>query len=65
MPWSPESPYNDLPALPPTGTDLEPKAVLKATIEARSALATLAQAGQMLPNPNILIHAVARGTGQF
>jgi Fic family protein len=32
--------------------------VLKATVEARTALATLAQAGQMLPNPNILIHAV-------
>ena len=38
--------------------DLEPKPVLKAAIEARTALATLAQAGQLLPNPNILIHAV-------
>ncbi|MFT4264613.1 MAG: Fic/DOC family N-terminal domain-containing protein [Nocardioides sp.] len=28
------------------------------TVEARTALATLAQAGQLLPNPNILIHAV-------
>lgn len=58
MSWSPAVPYNDLPALPPKGLDLEPKKVLKATIEARTALATLAQAGQMLPNPNILIHAV-------
>lgn len=32
--------------------------MLKATVEARTALATLAQAGQLLPNPNILIHAV-------
>jgi Fic family protein len=32
--------------------------VLKATVGARTALATLAQAGQMLPNPNVLIHAV-------
>nr|WP_283242126.1 Fic/DOC family N-terminal domain-containing protein [Gordonia araii] len=44
--------------MPPAGLDLEPKQVLKATIEARTALATLAQAGQLLPNPNILIHAV-------
>lgn len=58
MPWSPEIPFNDLPPLPPAGLDLEPKAVLKAAIEARSALATLAQASRLLPNPNILIHAV-------
>ena len=58
MPWSPEVPFNDLPALPPEGIDLEPKVVLKATVEARTALATLAQAGRLLPNPNILIHAV-------
>ncbi|KQY56435.1 Fic family protein [Nocardioides sp. Root140] len=58
MPWSPEAPFNDLPPLPPEGIDLEPKPVLKATVEARTALATLAQAGQLLPNPNILIHAV-------
>lgn len=32
--------------------------MLKATIEARTALAALAQAGRLLPNPNILIHAV-------
>jgi Fic family protein len=56
--WSPEVPYNDLPPLPPAGLDLEPKPVLKATVGARTALATLAQAGQLLPNPNILIHAV-------
>lgn len=58
MPWSPDVPFNDLPPLPPAGLDLEPKPVLKAAIEARTALATLAQAGQLLPNPNILIHAV-------
>ncbi|MGQ0625904.1 MAG: Fic family protein [Sporichthyaceae bacterium] len=58
MSWNPDVPFNDLRALPPAGVDLEPKAVLKATIEARTALATLAQAGQLLPNPNILIHAV-------
>jgi Fic family protein len=58
VPWSPDVPFDDLPALPPAGLDLEPKHVLKATIEARTALATLAQAGQLLPNPNVLIHAV-------
>ena len=58
MDWSPGIPFNDLPPLPPAGTDLEPKRVLKATIDARTALATLSQAGQLLPNANILIHAV-------
>ena len=58
MPWSSETPYNDLPGLPPTDLDLEPKSVLKATVQARTALATLAQAGQLLPNPDILLHAV-------
>lgn len=58
MQWSPDVPFNDLPALPPEGIDLEPKVVLKSTVEARTALATLAQAGRLLPNPNILIHAV-------
>lgn len=58
MSWSPETPFNSLPPLPPVGLDLEPKSVLKATIEARTALATLAQAGRLLPNPGILIHAV-------
>lgn len=58
MPWNPEIPFNDLPHLPPSGIDLEPKSVLKAAIEARTALATLAQSGQLLPDPNVLIHAV-------
>ncbi len=58
MSWSAEVPFNDLPPAPPAGLDLEPKPVLKSTVEARTALATLAQAGQVLPNPNILIHAV-------
>lgn len=58
MPWSAEQPFNALPPLPPEDVDLEPKVVLKATVEARTALATLAQAGRLLPNPNILIHAV-------
>lgn len=58
MPWDPKTPYNDLPPLPPPGVDLEPKSVLKAAIEARTAVATLAQASRLLPNPNVLVHAV-------
>lgn len=58
MGWSPDVPFNELPSLPPEGLELEPKPVLKATIEARAALATLVQAGQLLPNPGILIQAV-------
>ncbi len=58
MSWSPQIPFNDLLPLPPDGLELEPKPVLKATIEARAALATLAQAGQLLPNADILIQAV-------
>lgn len=58
MDWSPDVPFNDLPSLPPRGVELEPKSVLKATVEARAALASVAQAGHLLPNPNILIQAV-------
>lgn len=58
MTWSPELPYNDLPALPPK-RDLEPKSVLKAAVEARAAVAGLVQAAGLLPNPNVLIHAVS------
>jgi Fic family protein len=58
MSWSPEKPFNELPDLPPSGIDLEPRPILKATIEARAALATMAQAGRALPNPTVLINAV-------
>jgi Fic family protein len=58
MNWDPQLPYNDLPDLPPDAIDLEPRAVLKATIETRAALATVAQAGRVLPNPTVLINAV-------
>jgi Fic family protein len=58
MVWNPDVPFNDLPPLPPRDIDLEPKSVLKAAIEARAALATLAQAGQLLPNPTVLTNAV-------
>lgn len=58
MTWDPQIPYNSLPDLPPIGVELESREVLKATIETRAALATVAQAGKVLPNPAVLINAV-------
>ena len=58
MGWRPDVPYNELPPLPPAQMDLEPRPVLKAVIEARSALATVTQAGSHLPNPGVLIHSI-------
>ena len=47
--WLPEQPHNQLPALPPAH-ELESRAVLKACIEARAALAELKQAAELIPN---------------
>lgn len=55
MSWQSDSPYNDLPKLPP-GSDFETKPVLKACIAARAALAELKQAGELLPNQGMLIN---------
>ena len=55
--WRPDKPYNDLPLLPP-GVDLETKLVLKQCITARSALAELKQAVQLIPNPSMLINTL-------
>lgn len=55
MSWRPDQAYNQLPPLPPTG-DLESRAVLKACISARAALAELKQAGELLPNQGLLIN---------
>ncbi len=57
MPFSPTSPYNELPPLPPR-TELETRAVLKLCIEARAGLAELRQLGESLPNPAVLINAI-------
>jgi Fic family protein len=56
-PFDPQKPYNDLPLLPPK-TDIESKAVLKQCIKARSALAALNQAEQLLPNQYVLINTL-------
>jgi Fic family protein len=55
--FSPDAPYNDLPALPPN-TEIESKAVLKACIGARAALATLKEAAKLIPNQAVLINTI-------
>ena len=47
MSFDPSEPYNDLPNLPPT-VEIETKAVLKACVRARAALAALRQATALL-----------------
>jgi Fic family protein len=55
MTWQPDKPHNELPLLPPNA-DCESKAILKACILARAALAELNQAGVLLPNQGLLIN---------
>jgi len=55
--FDPSRAYNDLPLLPPRA-DLESRAVLKACIEARAAVAELKQAARLLPNHDVLINTI-------
>jgi Fic family protein len=55
--WRPDEPYNTLPVLPPTA-DVETKDVLRRCITARSALAELKQAAQLIPNEGMLINTL-------
>jgi len=55
--FDPAKPYNDLPGLPPVA-DIETRDLLKACIEARTALAELKQATALLPNPTVLINTI-------
>jgi Fic family protein len=57
MEWNPNKPYQDLPQLPPEA-DIETKAILRQCIKARAALAELKQAGQLIPNPAIMINTL-------
>jgi len=50
-------PYDSLPLLPPK-EDIETRAVLKACIEARAAIAALRQAGALIPNQGVLINTI-------
>ncbi len=55
--WHPEQPYNALPLLPP-GQEIETRAVLKRCITARTALAELKQAAELIPNQDMLINTI-------
>ena len=55
--WNPEKPYNSLPPLPPI-QDLESRTVLKACINARTALAELKQTSMLIPNQTMLINTI-------
>jgi Fic family protein len=55
--FSAERPYNALPLLPPRA-ELETRPVLKALVGARTALAELKQAGELIPNQAILINTL-------
>lgn len=55
--FSPESPYNDLPLLPPD-TEVETKAVLRKVASAGRQLAELNGLVHSLPNPAILVNSV-------
>jgi len=66
--WRPTRPYNQSPALPPVG-ESESRAVRKASIEARAALAELKQAAENLCSAvcvGLLIAVVlSAGSGVF
>jgi len=55
--FDPAKAHNHLPLLPPRA-ELEGRAVLKACIEARAAVAELKQAGRLLPNQDVLINTI-------
>ena len=55
--WRADRPHNQLPPLPPP-LELESRAVLKACITARAALAELKQAAELIPNQTMLINTI-------
>lgn len=55
--FDPSRPYNALPPLPPKA-DIETRAILKACIDARAAVAALRQAGTLIPNQDVLINTI-------
>ena len=58
MKWVPDQPWSALPLLPPPGLELETKAVLKQCVSARTALAELKQAAELIPNQAMLINII-------
>ena len=57
MSFDPSKPYNDLPNLP-LAAEIETKAVIKACVRSRAALAALRQATALIPNPAVLINTI-------
>lgn len=57
MHFDPRRPFDNLPPLPPA-QEVETRAVLKACIEARAAVAELRQAGALIPNQGVLINSI-------
>ncbi len=55
--YHPATAYNELPPLPPKG-EIETHTVLKLCIEARTSLASLRQAGELIPNQAMLINSI-------
>lgn len=56
--FNPETPYNDLPRLPPPAEKIESTDILKRCISARVALAELKQAAELIPNSAVLVNAL-------
>ena len=54
--WQPGTPFNALPALPPID-EIETRAILKQCVRARTALAELKQAAELIPDQRILLSA--------
>jgi len=57
MSVDPTKPYNDLPGLPPA-VQLETHAVLKRCITARTAVAELRRAGELIPDQSVLVNTI-------
>jgi Fic family protein len=55
--WKPSKPFDQLPGLPPPQA-IENTSILKACIEARTAVSALKEASGLLPNPAVLINAI-------
>lgn len=58
MTWNADAPYNELPLLPPR-VDFETRAVLKATVRARAALASTDEASKRMQNPMVLVNSLS------
>src|SRR5262245_2160484 len=55
--FDPQRPYNDLPILPPKA-EVETRDILKRCIGAHRAMAGLRMAGQLIPDPGVLVHTI-------